>query len=440
MNICVICEDCQKIHHGDCPVHGPLATLDPSSGYNTASLQYTSVPVPRELTVKESKIPKAGLGVFATELIPNGVKFGPYKGQKVYYEDIDEDDDTSYMWEIKKPNESYYIDGQVESESNWMRYINCARNEEEQNLVAFQYHGEIYYRTFKDICPGTELFVWYGDQYAKDLGIETTVNNYGLFICKRCSNRFKSKSNFKTHLQSNKDCFKANPQIFTCGRCQESFYALHKLQDHIRKHEEVKTETKIRFVKIEENVTNNEERYRDGAKRRRKADCQRRFHCEYCNKSFTQRGSLNTHIRIHTGETYHCQYCDKSFTIRDNLDRHIRTHTGEKPYHCEYCDASFTTSGDLNRHIRIHTGEKPYHCEYCDASFTESGTLNTHIRTHTGEKPYHCKYCDASFTTSGHLNTHIRIHTGEKPYHCKYCDKSFTQSSILTRHIRAVHN
>ena len=65
----------------------------------------------------------------------------------------------------------------MENESNWLRYINCARNEEEQNLVAFQYHGEIYYRSFKKIHPGNELFVWYGDQYAKDLGISNSFNS-----------------------------------------------------------------------------------------------------------------------------------------------------------------------------------------------------------------------------------------------------------------------
>ena len=38
-------------------------------------------------------------------------------------------------------------------------------------MVAYQHHGEIYYRTFKDIQPGEELLVWYGDDYARDLGI-----------------------------------------------------------------------------------------------------------------------------------------------------------------------------------------------------------------------------------------------------------------------------
>jgi hypothetical protein len=42
-----------------------------------------------------------------------------------------------------------------------MRYVNCARNEDEQNLIAYQYKGEIYYRSFKEIPPETELLVWY---------------------------------------------------------------------------------------------------------------------------------------------------------------------------------------------------------------------------------------------------------------------------------------
>ena len=67
----------------------------------------------------------------------------------------------------------YCIDGKDERYGNWMRYVNCSRSENEENLVAFQYHGKIYYRVYKDILPGSELLVWYGDEYAKDLGITT---------------------------------------------------------------------------------------------------------------------------------------------------------------------------------------------------------------------------------------------------------------------------
>uniref|UniRef100_A0A4W5R006 SET domain-containing protein n=1 Tax=Hucho hucho TaxID=62062 RepID=A0A4W5R006_9TELE len=41
------------------------------------------------------------------------------------------------------------------------RYVNCARSEEVQNLLAFQYRGGILYRCCKPIAVGEELLVWY---------------------------------------------------------------------------------------------------------------------------------------------------------------------------------------------------------------------------------------------------------------------------------------
>ena len=89
----VVCEDCEEFHHGDCLVHGPLLTLDPSSSHDEASLQYT----PAELTVKLSKIPNA---VFATQFIPRGVRFGPYEGRRLLKEELTKGENTSYMWEV----------------------------------------------------------------------------------------------------------------------------------------------------------------------------------------------------------------------------------------------------------------------------------------------------------------------------------------------------
>ena len=93
-------EDCEEIHHGDCPVHGPLLTLDSSSGHDEASVQYTTVFVPVKLTVKPSKIANAGLGSFVTQFIPCGVRFGPYEGRRVLKEELTKGEDTSYMWEV----------------------------------------------------------------------------------------------------------------------------------------------------------------------------------------------------------------------------------------------------------------------------------------------------------------------------------------------------
>jgi hypothetical protein len=47
-----------------------------------------------------------------------------------------------------------------------MRYVTYARDKREQNLIAFQYQGEIFYRTFRDVYPGEELMIWYEDEYS----------------------------------------------------------------------------------------------------------------------------------------------------------------------------------------------------------------------------------------------------------------------------------
>ena len=71
-----------------------------------------------------------------------------------------------------------------------MRYVNCARFEEEQNLCAFQYKEEIYYRTLRIIKPNEELLVWYGDSYAALLGINSTADR-GMRLRSRKKNNGK---------------------------------------------------------------------------------------------------------------------------------------------------------------------------------------------------------------------------------------------------------
>lgn len=76
---------------------------------------------------------------------------------------------TGYSWEIKRHKQIIYIDGCDSRYSNWMRFINSSRFENEQNLIAFQYLGSVYYRVFRPIDSNKELLVWYGSNFAKTL-------------------------------------------------------------------------------------------------------------------------------------------------------------------------------------------------------------------------------------------------------------------------------
>ena len=70
---------------------------------------------------------------------------------------------------------SYFIDALLPETSNWLRYVNCPRNPDEENVSVHYCYGKVYYRTFKDVAPGQELMVYYGDDYAEYLGIDVTV-------------------------------------------------------------------------------------------------------------------------------------------------------------------------------------------------------------------------------------------------------------------------
>ena len=61
------------------------------------------------------------------------------------------------------------IDGQDPAHANWMRYVNVARDQKEQNVAAYQHQGDIYYQTIKDIEPDSEMLILYGEEYAKQL-------------------------------------------------------------------------------------------------------------------------------------------------------------------------------------------------------------------------------------------------------------------------------
>ena len=53
-----------------------------------------------------------------------------------------------------------------------MYFIQYARNQEEQNLLALQYDETLYFRAMRNINEGEELLVWYDkNQYNLYMGI-----------------------------------------------------------------------------------------------------------------------------------------------------------------------------------------------------------------------------------------------------------------------------
>ncbi|XP_062851743.1 histone-lysine N-methyltransferase PRDM9-like [Trichomycterus rosablanca] len=446
------CEECRSFFINSCEVHGPPLFI-PDTAVPTGVSNRPILTLPPGLEVRESGIPEAGLGVFNSgESVPVGAHFGPYQGELV---DLEEAMNSEYSWVIyKSGQDEVYIDGKRETNANWMRFVNCARNDEEQNLVAFQYRGGIFYRCCRPIRAGQELLVWYSEDYAKDLS--------SVFDClwnKKCSSNgmtddllqvfswplcptsqfFLNKqtclqertllpSTYSTSDQVSPGALDMNSFRHRCTECGKSFTRKNNLHRHLRIHSGEKPYQCSQCGQSfrERRNLQSHQSIHTGEKP---------FQCSQCGKSFSYKSHLQDHQLIHTGEKpYQCSQCGKCFSHLSNLLKHQSIHTGEKPYCCPQCGKCFSHQGNLQKHQRVHTGEKPYQCSECGKSFTRYDSLLQHQRIHTGEKPYQCSHCGKTFTQQNTLQQHERIHTGEKPYQCLLCGKRFTHQSTLGKH------
>ncbi|XP_050409357.1 PR domain zinc finger protein 14-like, partial [Patella vulgata] len=307
-------------------------------------------------------------GIFCKKsVIVKGTKFGPFKGKVVNTSEIKTFDDNTHMWEIFNDGKlSHFIDGRG-STGSWMSYLNCARHINEQNVHAVQEGDEVYYYTSRDVNPGCELLVWYGEGYMHFMGIPLTLPST------EGNNGMPSIPTVE------------NSEGYQCERCGKVFAYQYYRDKHLK------------YTKCVDQGD-------------------RKFPCHLCARSFEKRDRLRIHVlHVHEKHRPHkCSVCAKSFSQSSSLNKHMRVHSGERPYKCVYCSKSFTASSILRTHIRQHSGERPFKCKFCGKAFASHAAHDSHVRrTHTRDKVFPCKICQQEFTCQLDLKIHQRCHVGK---------------------------
>ncbi|KAH9512540.1 PR domain zinc finger protein 14 [Bulinus truncatus] len=355
--------------------NGSMSTVTDSVNTNMPPLDSVSLELPEGLSIYQTNFAGTGhTGVFCTRtVISRSTRFGPFKGRVVHTSETKTRDDNSCMWEIFQDGKlSHFIDGRCPSGS-WMSYVNCARYAQEQNLIAVQIEGEIWYEACKDIPQGTELLVWYGDCYLQFMGVPVALKEMADGGAQEEVDTLTNSTPFHlSHVTS-------ASEGFSCERCGKVFAYKYYRDKHLK------------YTRCVDQGD-------------------RKYPCHLCSRSFEKRDRLRIHI--------------------------LHVHEKHRPHKCVVCSKSFSQSSSLNKHMRVHSGERPYKCVYCNKAFTASSILRTHIRQHSGEKPFKCKHCGKAFASHAAHDSHVRrTHAKERPCSCHVCGRTFQQPYELKFHM-----
>ncbi|KAG5867303.1 hypothetical protein JTB14_036690 [Gonioctena quinquepunctata] len=431
-----ICDVCEEDYLDFCPKCGMLVSLE-DNPVPIGMEDRAKKTVPKGvLEVRQSKI--HGFGVFALRNLKMGIRLGPYQGETTRM-----DTQNGYAWKLR---DGRLIDASDETNSNYLRYVNCARNAKEQNVVAFQYNGGLYYRTCKNVPKDEELLTYYGRSFAKNLGIDPKKyfepvqerEEVDFYPCKFCHIGLSTMGYLETHLKYCK--FNAQKtrvyegELFKCEFCKCSMTN----EDFLKRHK-VMCPKRISQMKIRN----------DGVEGNFNMETKKKHSCSYCQYKSIQKMDMDRHVMaVHEKENarmFYCGKCNYKTCRRGDLNKHSRTHEQFRPLKCEECSKDFNKKEQLDGHILKHhphiahtITSKIHSCDICGYKSISKSNLTRHKYQHDKENApkFHCTQCEFSSNWKGHLKRHLLTHFDGNPY----IDASNETNSNYLRYFNCARN
>ncbi|XP_018804102.1 PREDICTED: zinc finger protein 2 homolog [Bactrocera latifrons] len=274
--------------------------------------------------------------------------------------------------------------------------------------------------------------------------------------CKICMAIFPKRGLLKEHRS------RMHPQEkpYICNICSKGFKSNFLLSQHKHKHsrlDSIKCEQCSKSFRSQLHLQRHNKNFHLTST----------FTCHICNEKFENYTQMRFqyHVRQHGEKRFQCQFCEKSFHQKIHQINHERTHTKEQPFCCDVCGKRYRQQTACREHMLTHTDPTPFKCSICQKGFTQRSSLRLHLRGHSNhnKKPiFNCDLCGQSFTKESHFEwhklnhktystesknsfglenqTHINAHgIPHKMFYCKFCDKSFQKQQLLLLHERQYH-
>ncbi|XP_071034241.1 gastrula zinc finger protein XlCGF8.2DB-like, partial [Parasteatoda tepidariorum] len=163
------------------------------------------------------------------------------------------------------------------------------------------------------------------------------------FQCLLCNRSFNQKSVLKTHMATHlKKKLSIKAGKYHCQFCSYSSYRREDVKRHLRIHTGEKP-----FQCLLCNKSFNQ-----------KSTLKRHLRIHTGEKPFQYTNLL--HLILYflvfskKSGVYQCTFCHYSNFDKAQLTKHIRVHTGEKPFQCPNCNKCFTQKSNLKSHMLTH--------------------------------------------------------------------------------------